>query len=282
MVERDKQASESLDQIPKPLSMLCGPGLYQPTLENKLRACKTALEVLPRVLPQEQWASTFHLWHDDLHEENIFVHADDPSEVVAVIDWQSTFIAPLFDHTMIPGFLDHDGPAMLGMERPTLPKLSEDTSADERAASRKMHEEQTLICGFKHLLQNNIRPAFDALMYEESVDSDVVNASRNLFEIGEAYCMGSIAALKMPPVPFSAAEQKRIGEDVQKTVASMHVMNVIKKSLGDLFLEKGVVRENQYEDTKAALRKVKEQVITDFSKLPEDRRAWEEAWPFDD
>ena len=262
--------------------MLCGPSLYEPTREKKLFACEAALQILPRILPQEQWASTFHMWHDDLHEENIFVDADDPTMIVAIIDWQSTCIVPLFDHTMIPGFLDYSGPVVQGMERPKPPALTAVTDPKEKAAALRLYDEQILASGYKHMLASNIKPVFDAVMYEESETSGVLSASRNLFEVGEAYCLGSIAALESSPIQFSEVELAKIQEDVEKTAASMNVMNVIKDALGPLFPERGCVRPHQYDDSKAALRRVKHQVVEDFSSSSEDRRIWEEVWPFDD
>ena len=183
--------------------MLCGPSLYQPTREKKVVACEAALQILPRILPQEQWASTFHVW-------------------------------------------------------------------------------LILASGYKHMLEGNIKPAFDAVMCEESETSDVLSASLNLFEVGEAYCLGSIAALESSLIQFSEVELAKIQEDVEKTTASMNAMNVIKDALGPLFPEKGCVRPDQYDDSKAALRRVKHQVVEDFSSSSEDRRIWEEVWPFDD
>ncbi|KAK5113994.1 hypothetical protein LTR62_003117 [Meristemomyces frigidus] len=282
VLERDMQAARSLGALPRPLSMLCGPSLYQPTREKKLFACEAAFQVLPYILPREQWASAFHMWHDDLHEENIFVDADDPTTITAIIDWQSTCIAPLFDHTMAPGFLDYEGPAMQGMERPEPPELPEAMDPREKAAALKLYDEQILASGYKHMLESNIRPVFDAVMYEDSKHSGILSASRNIFEIGEAYCLGSILELEDSPVRFSEAERANIQDDVEKTAASMNAMSVIKDALGSLFPEKGCVRPEQYDDSKAALRRVKTQVIEDFSRSAEDRCTWEKVWPFDD
>ena len=245
----------------------------------RMRSCSSSLA---SILPQEQCASPFHMWHDDLHEENIFVDANDPTVIMAIIDWQSTCIVPLFDHTVLPGFLDYDGPVVQGMERPKPPPLTEITDPKEKAAALKLYDEQILASGYKHMLEGNIKPVFDAVMYEESETSDVLSASRNLFEVGEAYCLGSIAALESSPIQFSEVELAKIQEDVEKTAASMNVMNVIKDALGPLFPERGCVRPGQYVDSKAALRRVKHQVVEDFSSPSEDRRIWEEVWPFDD
>lgn len=275
------RAARSL-AIPRPLSMLCGPNLYQPTKEKKLLACEAALEVLPRVLPQEKWASTFHIWHDDLHEENIFVDENDPTRIMAIIDWQSTHISPLFDHTMVPGFLYYDGPVMEGTERTTPPRLPETMTLSEKAAKSKLYDEQLLTSGYKRMLRSNIKPVFEAVMYEDSTPSAVLNAARNLFEVSEAYCLGSIAALENPPVALSKAALATIQDDLERTAASMNAMSVIKDALGPLFPEKGIVRPDQYEDAKAALRNVKEQVLADFSRSDDDVRTWQEVWPFDD
>jgi hypothetical protein len=276
------QAVKSLDAIPKPLSMLCGPTLYQPTKEKKLAACEAALQVLPHILPREPWASTFHLWHDDLHGENIFVDPDHPGVVTAIIDWQSTCITPLFDHTTFPGFLDYDGPAVQGMDRPTPPPLPESIDPVEEATTWKLFEEQVLASVYKHMLKKQMPSVLEALLYDESDTSAVLQASRNLFATGEAYCIGSIAALEDSPVSFSEAALAQIQEDAERTAASLNAMRVIQDALGPLFPEKGIVRLDQYEDSKAALRAVKEQVLEDFSPEEGDRRVWEEVWPFDD
>lgn len=217
-----------------------------------------------------------------MHEENIFVDADDPTVITAIIDWQSTCIVPLFDHTLIPGFLDYDGPPVNGMEQPKPPPLLKAADSKEKAASLRLFDEQVPASGYKRLLASNIKPVFDAVMYEESKVSGILSASRNLFEVGEAYCLGSITELENSPVQFSKAELAEIQEDVERTAASMNAMNVIRDSLGPLFPERGCVRPDQYDDSKAALRKVKHQVIEDFSKSDEDRRVWEDVWPFDD
>jgi hypothetical protein len=274
-------AVRSLDALPTPLSMLCGPSLYQPTREKKLRACEAALKVLPQILPHEQWASTFHIWHDDLHQENIFVDPDDPTVVTAIIDWQSTSIMPLFDHTMCPAFLDYDGPPMLGAERPQPPELLCAEDSDEKAAQLKLYEEQLLWAAYKHLVKSHMKHIFDAIMYKESDSSAVLQSSRNLFESGEAFCLGSIATLEDSPLRFSEAEMASIQENAERTAASLHTMSVIKQALGSLFPEKGVVRLDEYEDAKAALGTVKKQVVEDFSRSAEDRRVWEKVWPFD-
>lgn len=276
------KAIRSLSALPRPLSILCGPTLYQPTREKKLFACEAALQTLPQILPKEQWASTFHMWHDDLHAENIFVDADNPTAITAIIDWQSTHIVPMFDHTVTPEFLDYDGPVMQRMERPEPPSLQEGMDPEAEAAALALFDEQILASGYKHLLKENIKPLFDAVMYSECEESGVLGASRNIFELNEVYCLGFISTMENSPVRFSEAELAMIEQDMEKTAASISAMCAIKTALGPLFPEKGIVRPEDYEKSKVALKTIKAQVLEDFSTSPEDRRVWEEEWPFDD
>lgn len=51
-----------------------------------------------------------------LHEENIF------GEVVGITDWQSSRLAPLFEHAGQSCFLDYEGPSLIGIERPRFPE----------------------------------------------------------------------------------------------------------------------------------------------------------------
>ncbi|CAK4032361.1 Hypothetical predicted protein [Lecanosticta acicola] len=281
VLQRDKEAIRRLEKLPTPLSMLCGPSLYQPTKEKKLSACEAALKALPRVLPNEPWASGFHLWHDDLHEENIYVDANDPTVITSIIDWQSTSITPLFDHAVVPGFLQYDALAAQGHDPPATPHLRDDLAPDEKSTALKQYEEQVLSSGYKHLLKNNIPLAFDALMFEGSSSSAVLNSARNLLEVGEAYCLGSIAALDDCPVQFSESELAELQRDAEKTEESINAMNVIKEALGPLFPERGIVRPDQYSDAKAALRRIQAQVVEQFSANADDRKRWQETWPFD-
>lgn len=272
----------SLPQLPKSTVALCGPSLYESTSEKKLRACEAAAKALPYIIPEEKWASTYHLWHDDLHEENIFVDAENPCEIVAIIDWQSSFVGPLFDHIITPAFLNYEGPAVNGMERPPRPSIA-GLSSDEIAAADELFSQQLLVCGYKFLLQKTIPNALEARLYEESEKSTVLNATRNIYEAGrEGACLVSLADCEKSSGQFSQNEIEGIEKDREKIMRSLHIMDVIKHSLGDLFPEKGIVRWDQYDEAKAALRRAKAQVIEDFSRSDEDRRAWEQAWPFDD
>jgi hypothetical protein len=203
-------AIRALD-LPKPLSMLCDPGLYQPTREQKLRACRTAYEALPYILPREFWSSTFHLWHDDLHALNIFVKENDPSELVAIIDWESTTISLMFDHKIVPPFLIPDRPRPSGLEMPPMPEHFKDES-EETPRSLEMWTSQTLYVGHKAMMESNVKSIWKALVYRDSdnMESAALGTSYNLFELGEAICLGAIADLRLVRFDFLSSRGQRL------------------------------------------------------------------------
>ena len=65
-------------------------------------------------------------------------------------------------------------------------------------------------------------------------------------------------------------------------VLSMEAMREIQETLRDLFLEQGVVRKEQYDQARDALRRVKKQIIGHFARDEREGDIWQEDWLFDD
>ena len=84
---REIDCVRSLPRLPRSPVTLFGPGTYQPTRQKKLKALQWYLEVCKYILPTDESIQSPCLWHGDLHNENIFVNPDNPTEVVGIIDW---------------------------------------------------------------------------------------------------------------------------------------------------------------------------------------------------
>jgi len=183
------------------------------------------------------------------------------------------------------------------MEKPTLPRSFDGMSKNGKSAALARFFDKALAFFFKTLLQKHVEPVFQALAFQESSAAEVLLFSRRIFEIGEAHARSSIIALSnqwadlprvkrhgSPPFPLSLsnAELREVEEELRLAMRSQEVMNAIKQALGDLFPEKGVVRHDQYDEAKAALRQMKTEILERFAKSPQERAAWEKAWPFDD
>jgi hypothetical protein len=61
----------------------------------------------------------------------------------------------------------------------------------------------------------------------------------------------------------------------------MEAMRGVKESIGELFPERGIVRNDLYDDALNALQQMKEQVIDTYAKDEKEKEIWREGWPFD-
>ncbi|KAJ5036776.1 hypothetical protein NUH16_004655 [Penicillium rubens] len=194
------------------------------------------------------------LWHSDLHTENIFVNPERPTEILGIIDWQSTELLPLFEHARQPYFLDYDGPSVEGLEPPTLPEnIGELSSAKQLEAKRlymTMEFRQTK-CFEMLLLAQNLLVDGEAL-YQASV----LDLEKEWPDIPGVQAFGN------PPFPvqLSASEIRSLERDVSGAIRGMELLAHIKNSLGELWPEKGVVRHDQYDDTKTLLDQAKAEI----------------------
>lgn len=94
---------------------------------------------MPYLLPTDPTIQPSCLWHVDLHVENIFVDPKKPTEVVSIIDWQLVSLEPLFMRGQQPFFLDYEGPPVIGLERPRLPRDLKQMDPEARRKAKALY-----------------------------------------------------------------------------------------------------------------------------------------------
>jgi aminoglycoside phosphotransferase (APT) family kinase protein len=100
--QREMKAIENPKRPLRPEGIV-GPAGYQPDRALKLSVCRDYLKVVDHILPTDACQIPI-LWHKDLHLDNIFVNPEKPTEIVGLIDWQNSYVAPLFDQVSHPAF----------------------------------------------------------------------------------------------------------------------------------------------------------------------------------
>ncbi len=75
-------------------------------------------------------------------------------------------------------------------------------------------------------------------------------------------------------------ERQDMEADLQGVVRGMEAMRSIRKSIGELFPEQGIVKADQYEEALDALEQMKDQVIEEFASNEQEREVWRKEWPF--
>ncbi|KAK6000893.1 hypothetical protein QM012_002976 [Aureobasidium pullulans] len=290
IAHREIACVSQMFQLPKSPISLRGPGTYVPTRAKKLKALHCYLDLIKFLLPADRTISTPHLWHNDLHVANIFVDPSEPTKVVSLIDWQSTHISPLYFQARQPQIIDHDGPSMVGLERPQPPENLDELDPIARKHAQSLYLHQALVSLYNTLTHRRNPRLFAALQFQHTEKYLLLLLARNLLIDGEASYLLQIAELescwqdfsteKPYPFFFSREEREQLLSDIEGFNRGTQAMQSIKHALGDLFPEKGVVRPDQYDEAINALEQMKEQIIEIFATSEGDKEVWEEMWPF--
>ena len=85
------------------------------------------------------------------------------------------------------------------------------------------------------------------------------------------------------PFSFTSAEKIEIAANAQGAAEGINLIDSVRDSIGrDLFPVRGLVRVDQYDEAKDALRQIKDQVLDMCAHDEQERKLWEENWLFDD
>lgn len=277
--------------------MVCGAGLYQPRAAKKSSAIESYLHIHDALLPNDSTITAPSLWHNDLHEENIFVDRENPTKVVGIIDWQSADLLPLFDHNLDPAFIQYSGLKPETLERPELGNTS-GMSNEDRARATTDYFDKALFVASRKIANKKIPAAYRGIEYQQTEAFDLLTIARRIFEFGEAHFHALTVELRhawpgLPlikestsprpfPLTFDDKSLAEIQDDCEKSMRGMQIMNDFKTRLGPLWPDKDAVSHNLYHNAKAALRELRDEVIEEFARSEDDKSEIEKLWPFDD
>lgn len=294
---REKCCVQNLLRFPPSPASLHGPSTYQATRDKKLRAIGYYLTLVKYLLPLDDSVNAFHLGHGDLHLENIFVDPQEPTKIVGIIDWQTTQVSPLYEHAMVPSFLELDGPIPEGLEDPELPVGYTDMVPAAQQKAYRTWECQMLYVMYKTALSRHIPALYKAMKFRQSDLCDFLRPVEYFVLGGEATYTAQVMLLEKDwdnllafygypaapfPFQFSDEEKEAIQSDADGDMRGMEAMNEIQETLGDIPSEKWLVRHEDYDRAIDLLRQCKDRVIKKYAKDYEgEKQAWLDAWPFD-
>lgn len=291
---REQKAIQSLEPG-KQLAIFCDPKLYQPNTENKLEALECYQKIVNFLIPKEAGVINPYLWHDDLHDDNIFIDPTNPGKITGIIDWQSCHVSPLFNHNPDPAFLAWDHP---NLEPETLdlaprPKLSE-LPPEDRDKAFQEYTIQNVFIGWRKLMLAKNPTLYQTIEFRKTPAYGLIFLAHRTFEYGEAHFQSLLIDLRdswadLPtvtsedpfPFEFSESDIERIKLDSDGAVAGTDLVHEVKESLGDLWPDKGLIEHERYDECKIALDKVKCQILEQLAENDEERAEFERYWPFD-
>lgn len=250
-------------------------------------------QIVGALIPKDTAITNPYLWHNDLHGDNIFVNPQNPREITGIIDWQSCHIAPLFNHNPDPAFLDWDGLEPETLELAPKPKLS-GLSPDERSAAMHEYTVQNMFIGWRKLMHAKNPNLYRVVEFRKTAAYGLIFLAHRMFEYGEAHFLSLLIDLKdtwadLPavssdtPFPFDFSEEdfQRIKLDSDGAIAGTELVAEVKEKIGDLWPDKGFIEHERYDESKASLREVRDQIVEQLAETDEEKAEYQHYWPFE-
>ncbi|KAL4954537.1 hypothetical protein BDW69DRAFT_193970 [Aspergillus filifer] len=222
---------------------------------------------------------TSHIWHDDIHTEDVFVNPDDPAEITAFIDWQSTELAPLYNRVIQPYILDYDGPRLDDLlEQPKLAGIEalfqDEPEPVARRKTDSLFMKMSLIALYRFILFMRVPRLFKALKFRQTDSLQLLLLARNISIDGEATYLDLLAEQQemnragiprlangkgKPPVSFSNHELQEIDQDAEAAARSMELMGDLRRMIGmQYFQADGMISHEQFKELEQILPNVRE------------------------
>ncbi|EAW11778.1 uncharacterized protein ACLA_094800 [Aspergillus clavatus NRRL 1] len=298
---RELHCTGNIPKLPRSPIAIHYSGTYRPSRETKILAIESYLKILKYLLP-ERSIQTSHIWHCDLHAENIFVNPSNPSEIYGIIDWQSTELAPLYDHAIEPYILDYNGPSLDGLlGRPKLADIRSLFRGDpEPLAERKttsLYTKMSLVSSYRHLVHKKMPLLFKTLEFRETLCFQLLFFARNLLVDGEATYLALLADQQrnnwqdIPklnhtnekfPLSFSAEMLHQIEKDHAGASSSIELMREIQEMIGPkYFYARGMVTHDEYNEVRQIIPRAKAKFIRKYARDEGEIAELEGVWPFD-
>lgn len=167
------------------------------------------------------------LWHTNLRMGNIFVSDTDPTQIVSLIDWQSTVISPLLLQASFPAFLSAgpSGGYEFGMDFPQLPHDFDSMDEEDKEIVEVGHVHAKMLKGYEvatgafniQAYRAHTIPLFMPLLFLECEDvsaAGTVPLRNCLVEISEEW--GELGFISDAPFAFDQKTLERHSQDFEK------------------------------------------------------------------
>jgi hypothetical protein len=219
------------------------------------------------------------------------VDPNSPSNIVSIINWQSTDLAPLYFQGQQPQFIDYKGPAVAGIERPTLPDTKGLEPEEKKLVMTDLWD-RTMCSVYNNYVYRDTRRIYDALEFQQTDAYTLLLLARNLLLDGEVSYIKQIIGLKetwhsLPssptqpyPFSFSPEELSELETNYEAWKLALETMDRVRDAVGPLFPEDGAISTELYDESLRALTQVRDAVIEENAKDEREREVWRREWPF--
>ncbi|KAE8355458.1 phosphotransferase enzyme family protein [Aspergillus coremiiformis] len=238
--------------------------------DGHIKLLEQFLTVLPHILPPDETLSPV-LLHPDLHSNNIFVDASDPTQISHIIDWQAVHTAPLFLQAKFPSIFNCDDIYPWGAVQPKLPEDFDTFSPAEKKqaedkldrlrlkkfyelASRKFN--RALVHAMDKMRNDNDPTAFIFHIVGQSSEDGPIPLKELLIQVFEKWdrIMERRGSTEPCPISFS---RKEIDESRQQVETWAAAFGDFERLRAEIIGEDGWVSHDDYEEARSRWEKNK-------------------------
>ncbi|RLL93491.1 hypothetical protein CFD26_101813 [Aspergillus turcosus] len=263
---RESYCIRNIPQLPRSPIAIHYSGTYQPSREKKLLAAESYLKLVKYLILDDESTRTSHIWHDDLHTENIFVNPDDPSEIYER-----------------PRFKD-------------IRALFQDNLSQWQPARLTMFTKMSLVALYRYFVHKKRMRLLKTLEYQQTLSFQLLLFARNLLLDGEATYLAILADQQQEnwaeipkishckegrPLSFPKDMLEEFERDNEDATASIMLMQEAKQMIGKQYFQgRGVVSHEQFAKAREIIPRVKEEFIQKYARDNEEVCELDRAWPF--
>ncbi|KAM5441250.1 hypothetical protein MferCBS31731_003678 [Microsporum ferrugineum] len=221
------------------------------------------ISVLPYIIPPSEIIQPI-LMHQDLHFDNVFVDATDPSKISGIIDWQATYASPIFMQSRFPSIFDCEDPYPWGAVQLKLPEDFDTLSPKEKRlaeesldrlrlkkfyelASRKMNPLQ--VKAMDAMRNDEYPTSFIFYIVQQSAFDGPIPLRELLMQVYEKWDQLTRKNGVAPTCPISFTEEE-IKEARQQAEEWGEAFGEFERFRTQLLGKDGWVSHEQYEDAK--------------------------------
>ncbi|KAJ5751863.1 phosphotransferase enzyme family protein [Penicillium odoratum] len=206
-------------------------------------------QIVNVMIPKDAEVMNPSLWHDDLHDDSIFVDPFHPENVTDIIDLQSYHVSPLFNQNPDLAFLDWAG---LGPEKSDLASKPNISNPSREIGLRHFMSILLKIYSLDGGNSSSSRSALHrATEFRKIPAFGVISSAHRIFEYGKKHLSSVVVDLKDSWESLPAVQSKELTE------------------------------HERYEDCKATLHTFKSQILEQLAETDDDKVEYERYWPFD-
>ena len=292
-VYRELACVQKFSEFPHQQGLFYGPGQYRPSKKLKTDTLHHYIKVAPFLLPNDNTISKPVLWHPDLHGDNIFVNPSQPTDILAIIDWQSVNLSPLFLQARHPALIEFDGPVTEGFQSIKLPENFDKLSPSEQLEAKKLRAAQSLYKLYEIQLIRQCPDVARALRFRDSLAGQITGLAGSIFSDGEPTLQGMLMRLRQEwpacvspstpcPLSFSTEDENQQKKDEAKWREGVELMEEFLGQVGAYRGWDGWVNHQNFEVMKSRLSECREDFLTRHSATDEEKRQFMKHWPFMD